>query len=402
MAVLATILGVFLIYGIWEYRVHLRALRSIPVRIHVNGTRGKSSVTRLIAAGLRAGGIPTCAKTTGSRPRMILNNGSEYTVQRQGRANILEQTRAMAIASRRKAQAIVLECMALNPALQEICESKLIQATYGVITNIRADHLDVMGPTVADAAKAMAATVPRRGPLLVAEADESLRAILQKAADRQGVELIHCTPEKMGITEDFMRKFDYIEHPDNAALALCCCEMAGVPREQAQAGMLAAEPDMGALRIMRLAFFAKRIDFVNAFAANDPQSTRVIWDRILQLYSGERSRVVILNCRADRGQRSAQLGEILPGLSGLHRLVLCGTGTRMALEACLRGGLHPEKIIEMEGFRPEEIFERTVAQVGEKGIVFGMGNIGAGGIAIVEYFQNRCQLTQTETEIDGD
>ena len=29
---------------------HRRALAQIPLRIHVNGTRGKSSVTRLIAA----------------------------------------------------------------------------------------------------------------------------------------------------------------------------------------------------------------------------------------------------------------------------------------------------------------------------------------------------------------
>ena len=35
---------------------HRRALRQIPIRIHVAGTRGKSTTTRLIAAGLRAGG----------------------------------------------------------------------------------------------------------------------------------------------------------------------------------------------------------------------------------------------------------------------------------------------------------------------------------------------------------
>jgi UDP-N-acetylmuramyl tripeptide synthase len=56
----------FLIYGVVEYRVHLANLRAIPIRVHVNGTRGKSSVARLIAAGLRAGDIRTVAKTTGS------------------------------------------------------------------------------------------------------------------------------------------------------------------------------------------------------------------------------------------------------------------------------------------------------------------------------------------------
>jgi len=68
--------------GLGEGLTHRRRLRRIPIRIHVNGTRGKSSVSRLIAAGLRAGGIRTCCKTTGTLPRMILPDGSEYPVFR--------------------------------------------------------------------------------------------------------------------------------------------------------------------------------------------------------------------------------------------------------------------------------------------------------------------------------
>ena len=67
----------FLVYGIVEYRVHLANLRAVPIRVHVNGTRGKSSVARLIAAGLRAGGVRTVAMTTGSAARYILPDGSE-------------------------------------------------------------------------------------------------------------------------------------------------------------------------------------------------------------------------------------------------------------------------------------------------------------------------------------
>ena len=52
--------------GVLEFQLHKRSLNLIPLRIHVNGTRGKSSVTRLIAAGLREGGMRTFAKTTGT------------------------------------------------------------------------------------------------------------------------------------------------------------------------------------------------------------------------------------------------------------------------------------------------------------------------------------------------
>ncbi|MBD3366884.1 MAG: poly-gamma-glutamate synthase PgsB, partial [Candidatus Eisenbacteria bacterium] len=40
----------FFTYGLVEYRLHVRRLGALPVRVHVNGTRGKSSVTRLISA----------------------------------------------------------------------------------------------------------------------------------------------------------------------------------------------------------------------------------------------------------------------------------------------------------------------------------------------------------------
>jgi len=80
-------------FGAAEFVLHRRALFKIPIRIHVNGTRGKSSVTRLVAAGLRAAGVKTCAKTTGTLARMILPDGSELPIYRPAGANIIEQKR---------------------------------------------------------------------------------------------------------------------------------------------------------------------------------------------------------------------------------------------------------------------------------------------------------------------
>ena len=61
---LLIILLILILIGIFESILHNKTISNIPIRIHVNGTRGKSSVVRLIAAGLRAGGIKTLAKTT--------------------------------------------------------------------------------------------------------------------------------------------------------------------------------------------------------------------------------------------------------------------------------------------------------------------------------------------------
>src|SRR5262249_34319540 len=115
----ALLLLVLATYGIWEFRNHKFHLNHIPARIHVNGTRGKSSVTRLIAAGLRCSGRKVIAKTTGTEPRIILDDGHEIPIYRIGKPNIIEQLTIVRFAWERKAEILVIECMAVHPSLQK-------------------------------------------------------------------------------------------------------------------------------------------------------------------------------------------------------------------------------------------------------------------------------------------
>src|SRR5262245_50182833 len=138
----------------------VRQRGSIRIRIHVNGTRGKSSLVRLIAAALRAHGVRTYAKTTGSQPQLILPDGSELPVFRPGLPNVIEQLRIIGIAADDRAEALVLECMALQPHLQALCELSILCSTHGVISNAWPDHLDVMGPGEREVALALLGTCP--------------------------------------------------------------------------------------------------------------------------------------------------------------------------------------------------------------------------------------------------
>ena len=118
MYVFTVLLIVFIIvsiYGVIEFILHQKRIYSIPIRIHVNCTRGKSSVTRLIGAALREGGIKTITKVTGTYPRLILENGCEVAIYRKASANIIEQLSIIKYTSKRNAQAIVMECMAIQP-----------------------------------------------------------------------------------------------------------------------------------------------------------------------------------------------------------------------------------------------------------------------------------------------
>ncbi|MBU2534533.1 MAG: poly-gamma-glutamate synthase PgsB, partial [Alphaproteobacteria bacterium] len=70
-----------------------RSVRRIPIRIHVVGTRGKSSLTRFVAAGLRASGKRTIGKITGIVPTIIDLDGCPQTIHRRGLPRVIEQMR---------------------------------------------------------------------------------------------------------------------------------------------------------------------------------------------------------------------------------------------------------------------------------------------------------------------
>ena len=374
--------------GFLESYVHQRNLRRIPIRIHVNGTRGKSSVTRLIAAGLRAGGIRTCAKTTGSLPRLISCDGQEYPVYRPGRANIIEQTRIVKAAVADRADALVLECMALQPRLQSLCELKLVQATHGVITNARADHLDVKGPTVNDVAKAVAGTVPHMGILYTAEQHHC--EVFQQAVRDRRSRLVFVDDEEMAqLGWDAMQGFAHIEHPENVALALRVCADLGVDRETALQGMWHANPDPGVMNVYRVQEPGRRIMFVNGFAANDPESTGHNWNMVVDRFSRVEKRIALFNCRADRADRSVQLAEACVRWKPADHYVLIGTATQVFAKRALAAGLDSRRLTCAERHGTTQLVDTLKIQAGNSAMVMGMGNISGPGMDVIEYFRER-------------
>ena len=171
---LLILLSILIILGYKEFYQHLAVLEKFSIRIHVNGSRGKSSVTRLIAAGLRAGGFRTMAKTTGSSPRIIDTDGKDRMIQRLRSPSIGEQVKLMQYFSKQNLDAVVMECMAVQPEYQWISEQKMQKSTIGVITNIRPDHLDEMGPTMDDVTRSLSNTIPFNGKMVIVEGDINL------------------------------------------------------------------------------------------------------------------------------------------------------------------------------------------------------------------------------------
>ena len=293
------------LFGIWEVYQHHRSISNIPIRIHINGARGKSSVTRLISAGLRAGGFRTIGKTTGSAPRVIDIDGKDRIIHRLRSASIGEQIKSIRSFSKKKIDALVIECMAVLPQYQWIAEHKMVKSTISVITNVRPDHIDEMGPTMEDIANSLGNTIPFNGTLITAERD--MLHTLSKVAESRDTDVQIASPEI--VTEEFMYKFPYVEHRENVALALKVCRLLKIDDKTALKGMLNAQPDPGALFIQELKFTGSENYFVNAFAANDPQSTHTIWESVSKRLPNYPA-CVFLNTRDDRRSRTEQLLEM--------------------------------------------------------------------------------------------
>jgi poly-gamma-glutamate synthase PgsB/CapB len=396
LGLILVLLAALLVLAVIEAARHRWNLLRIPIRIHVNGTRGKSSVTRLIAGGLRAGGIVTCAKTTGTEARMILPDGSEYSIFRSAAPNIIEQVRIVDNAVELGPQALVVECMALQPLLQSLSELRLVRATHGVITNVRLDHLEVMGPTGHDVALALAGSVPVGGKLFTAT-ERHLETLREVSADR-GTEVIAVEEDEVAaVSDEELLGFSYLEHRGNVALALRVCAEFGVDRVTALRGMWDARPDPGVLTLHELEFFGRRLFFANGLAANDPESTGRIWRAVNTLVPEVERRIALFNCRVDRPERSRQLGEACVGWPAADYYVLMGTGTYIFARAATRGGLDVRKLVLAENQAPSDVFETLLDRSGSSALIMGMGNIHGGGEEIARFFRNRGMLRDLHT-----
>ena len=296
--------------GLLESYFHEKSLSNLPIRIHVNGARGKSSVTRLIAAGLRSGGLKTLAKTTGTSPRIINAQGEDREIFRLRSATIGEQVRLLRSFAKQKPRAVVIECMAVNPHYQWISEHKMIRSTIGVITNIRPDHLDEMGSTIAENAMSISNTIPHNGTVVTVtdSVHSEVNNILKRESLKKNTKLFFANNNK--ITSKFMKKFKYLEHVDNVSLALEVCKQCGVNEKTALEGMLESNPDPGATVIWNLSFHNHKNYFVNLFAANDPSSTYNIFEQLKSIIE-DRKVCIFLNTRDDRRYRTYQLLDLI-------------------------------------------------------------------------------------------
>lgn len=324
MKIIALITLIIIIIGFFERKHHNKNLNNIPSIIHVNGIRGKSSTTRLIAAALRAGGLKVLAKTTGSAARIIYPDQSEKEIIRHGPPSISEQKKIVQLAVKEKVDVLVIECMAVSPEIQWSSENLFLNADYMIITNIRNDHLDKMGNNLFEIAETISLSLPYNANVISSE--KKLSSLIKEKSEMRNNK--YFTTNDITFTEEDLQHFEKEVFADNVACAVKTADHFNIDRETALKGMYSVTEDPGSLKYYLLKKKKRNIIFINAFAANDRDSTEIIWNRVSKNFDSfsvkNPSIYALINHRSDRAFRLKEFAEFLTKENRFNAYLLSG------------------------------------------------------------------------------
>lgn len=378
----------FIIYLFIEHLIVIRRVRRIPLRICVTGTRGKSSLTRLLAASLREEGFEVIGKTTGSRAKVIFPDGREKEITRHGPASLLEVRNFLKLASRLRVKAFVAELMSIHPESLLTESLGFLKPNYLLITNIRFDHTEEMGSSEEEIAECFASAITENSTVMLLE--EEFSPLLEERARKMKARVIKI-PLNIFNTEYEKFKPSFLEFKENLALALGLMEFLGIKKEKALRAMENATPDFGSLRVWeaQLPEPSPKFYFVNVFAANDTLSTRIALSRIPQAFFNKKRIIGILNLRPDRGERTVQWAKairegVFPEIkeiwvNGIHSHAF----TRML------GAMKDIRLRRVKEKSAQELMSALFRKVAENTVIVGMGNIKGLGSELVEFWEEK-------------
>lgn len=368
---------IFFLKIIYEKITLDRARKNIKLIVHVNGIRGKSTVSRLIDAGLRDGKKKIFTKVTGTSPKYIDIDGVEKELIRKGKANIREQIKVIKWVSKLKIDILILECMAVKPEYQKICEERILKSNVGVITNVRLDHLDEMGKTLKEIAKSLGNTIPKNGVLFTGAKD--FKDIFNKIGVTKGTGII--------ITESGNEKYSEIDFPENVEIALKVCEYLGVKKEIALERMREYKRDIGVLKEIKIKNrLGKNISFINALAANDPDSSEKILNLFMKRENWKKNkRYLMINNRKDRISRLEQFLKFTEKFQeNFDGVIVSGENRNIFIKKLREILVNSEKIFEIEDIE-------FIDKLKEDSIVIAVGNICGIGKKIIDELELRGQ-----------
>ena len=354
----------------------------------MTGTRGKSSVVRLLASTLSENGTRVLAKTTGAEAKFILPDGSEIDVPRRGLPSIMEQKKLLRMAVKLHVECIVAEIMSIHPENHYVESQQLLKPNIVALTNVRLDHVAAMGITEDEIAAVFCLDFLRDAKIFMPQ--NEMRSLFLEMAEKNNVELIPAKQEDLSTLNIAGLKSGRTEFSENFDLAISIGKHLGIKADIIAGGIQTATQDLGGLKIWkyRSQDSGKIYYLVNAFAANDPQSTLVILNYLKNNIPFETENFIgLLNLRADRGDRTLQWIQALKNGAAQQFKKIFVTGAHKGL---IKRKVNSVAILKDR--LPVRIMETIFAGVEDQAVIFGFGNIGGNGRKLVHYWNQTGEI----------
>ena len=310
-------------------------------RILLNGTRGKSTLVRLLHCALVACGIKAYGRVTGVIPRQLGPDGKSTPILRTNGGHVSEM-RWWLDRLPAGARGVVMENSAVSPELQTLA-ARWLRPDLVVLTNILPDHIETWGPTRAQAAGVLLLGIPDKTTVVALEELLALDGV-GEALEAKDCRVVTARRDPAA-SGDFRQA--------NLALALAACDHLGLPRERTQPALRGLAPDLADFQVIQIG----RTELALAFSANDLASTQALfaslgWDR-------EDTRL-IYNHRADRWARLSEFARnMFPG-NWRQRLII---------------GARPWPLAKGAQYATASTVEQFIGLLKPGGRVFGCGNV---------------------------
>ena len=370
LSVYISVFTIFIIYLLFESFLLQRRLRSIPIRILVNGTRGKSTIVLLIYQLLRKKGYQVFAKTTGDAPVIYNHDGSKTKLKRIGPARILENVRLLNKWSKKKPHAVVLECMALQPEMQHIMAKFIFKPTDTFITNIFPDHNEVMGRTLSENTRTIARCIHPLTTVFCLEETDALLASANIHISRKficekvesPIQLGNIPQQILDNSWSLIKKTAALRAIDSSDALNCFLEVWDSTNNK-----------------IKHRLSEKNVTFWDLYSVNDIPSAHQFISYLIERHSDGATIIFNLNCRDDRPLRTQNFVCLISEHYPNSELWLTGNGRRLAKRLCRRENISGQQV---QVLSEKKIIENLHRGFSEFTMIFGIGNRRGTGIIL--------------------
>jgi len=328
------------------------------------------------------------AKATGTKPVFILPGGKEKLIRRRGIISILEEKKVLRKAASQSAQVLVVELMSFSPESLYAESRRMFRPHVTVITNVRMDHITQAGRSKDEIAENMARSFNDLSTVFIPE--EESRPVFQDWAFKRKSRLIRVGKLDSPDEKSFIKKIPKSEFLANIRLVVEVCDFLDIKRETSYTGIIKALPDIGSLKLWKAEFtLPKRSwDLISAFSANDPESTRLVIDKIVQSKNIRNKKWIgLFNIRKDRGDRthqwmSAFTGNLFPEF---QKIIFLGEQSDL-LKSKLGKKIKTPEFGAFRSSNPKKIMSYILNKEKKNCVLVGLGNIKGIGMDLLDHW----------------